>query len=350
LSELYEAAPSGANAVYYACLVREQKSLRDLIHVTTEILREAYDRAAPAVELIEQAESKIFAIAERSVGDTVVPISVAVNEARSEYDMKSKSGSLANGVVPTGWIDLDKLLVGFHAGELIVIGARPSIGKTTFATAFLSSIVTNGAPALFFSLEQKRSEIANRMICAIGEINADRVRRARLSKDDFDAYEKASALLRATKLYTDDSPRQTALRFGAAVRRSKRKHGIRVAVIDYLQLIQPANNRVQRWEQVSEISRYLKIIAREANIPIVALAQLNRESEKRPGQPPRLSDLRESGNIEQDADVVLLLHAPADAPGTRHVFVAKQRNGPVDTVVLAFNGDTYSFHDYAGEL
>ena len=309
LAELWDAAPTAANAEYYARIVREKALVRGLINVCTEILRDAYDQTRPADEMLGAAEQKILEIAELGVTGKTYTLAEALHEAYDRIDARHQGENSGSSGIPTGFFDLDEKTAGLQESELIIIAARPSVGKTAFALNVARHIVIKEKlPVFFVSLEQSRIELAERLLCAEAEIDSHRLRTGKLSSTDMDKIVKASGIMRNCNLFFDDSPGQGMLRIAANARRLKLRHGIKMVMIDYLQLIEPDNRRDPRQEQVANISRRLKHLARELKIPVVALAQVNRSSEDRQDHKPRLSDLRESGSIEQDADTVMLLH------------------------------------------
>jgi replicative DNA helicase len=357
LADLWEAAPTAANAEYYAKIVREKAIIRSLIHASTEILRDAYDQVQPAEELLGQAESKILDIAEKGVTSNTYTLLEAISDAYTRIDqrMGRKDPNALSGIA-TGFVDLDALTAGFQNNELIIIAARPSIGKTAFSLNIARHVVVEERlPVLFVSLEQSRIEIAERLLAAQARVDSHKLRKGHLSGEDIGKLHEAGDVLRNANLFIDDSPSQGMLRIAANARRLKiRKPGIRLVVIDYLQLIEPENRRDPRQEQVAQISRRLKHLARELEIPVIALAQVNRSSEDRQDHRPRLADLRESGSIEQDADTCLMLHRPGRFDGGQEdniieVIVAKQRNGPTGEVTLAWVKNYMRFENYAGD-
>jgi replicative DNA helicase len=355
LGELWDAAPTAANAVYYARIVRDKGMVRSLIHATTDILRDSYDQAQPADELLEGAERRILEIAEMGATGDTITLQQALKEAYDRIDARVEGKGVAGGV-PTGFLDLDNLTAGLHESELIIIAARPSVGKTSFAVSLIRNVVLEplSAPVFFVSLEQSRIELAERMLCCESRVESQKLRKGFLSGEDFDKLMEAGDKLNRARLFIDDAPGQGMLRISANARRLKRRHDIKLVVIDYLQLIEPDNKRDSRQEQVAAISRRLKVLAKELHIPVIALAQLNRSPEDRQDHRPRLSDLRESGSIEQDSDTVMLLHRPdyyepGQHEGVVEVIVAKQRNGPTGDVTLTFVKQYMRFENFAVE-
>jgi len=352
--ELWDAAPSAGNAVHYANIIRQKSIVRNLIHVCSELQRDAFDQAQPAQDLLDNAERRVLEIAEMGLTGETKTLQDAVNEAYERMDARKARGHVEYSGIPTGFTDLDSLTAGMQNAELVIVAARPSVGKTAFALNMLRHIcVDKGLPALFVSLEQARIEIAERLLCCQAMVNSHRLRKGSLDKFEQEKIMDAGAILSAAKLFIDDSPGQSMLRIAANARRLKLRHDIRIVVIDYLQLIDPADSkRDSRQEQVSQISRRLKFLARELNVPVVALAQVNRGSEDRQDHRPRLSDLRESGAIEQDADTVMLLHRPDyHEPGVNEgeieVIIGKQRNGPTGEVKLMYEKAYMRFNNYA---
>ncbi len=352
LNELWDAAPTAANATYYANIVRERSLVRGLIHTSTEILRDAYDQVQPADEMVQTAEKKIFEIASSGIVGQVYDLREAVDDAFERIDQQAL-GNVPMSGVPTGYMDLDEITAGLHNNELVIIAARPSVGKTAFSLNIIRNIVVEEKqPAFFVSLEQARIELAERLLVCQARVDSHKLRKGRLNSDDIDKLMEAGGILKNAKLFIDDTPAQSMLRIAANARRLKMRQGIKVVVIDYLQLIEPDNRRDPRQEQVAQISRRLKFLARELQIPVVALAQVNRSSEDRQDHRPRLADLRESGSIEQDADTVILLHRPdryepGQHEGIIEVIVGKQRNGPTGEVTLTYIKQYMRFENHA---
>ncbi|MBL8796444.1 MAG: replicative DNA helicase [Planctomycetia bacterium] len=355
LGELWDAAPTAANILYYSRIVRDKAITRQLIRSSTEILRDAYEQATPADELLGQAERKILEIAEQGVTDQTSTLYESLNAAWDRIDTRAQQGHLAVSGVPTGYPELNELTAGMHNGELIIVAARPGVGKTSFALSLARNVaIDEQAPVFLVSLEMSRIELAERLMSAQARVPNHKMRKGHLNSDDMQRLMVAADRLRQGKMFIDDSPGQNMLRIAANARRLKLREGIRVVMIDYLQLIEPESRRDPRQEQVAQISRRLKVLARELNMPVVALAQLNRGPEDRQDHKPRLSDLRESGSLEQDADVVMMLHRPelygeVEKEGLVDIIIAKQRNGPTDTVHLAYLKEFMSFENFTAE-
>jgi replicative DNA helicase len=353
LAELWDASPTAANAEYYARIVRDKALVRGLIHASTEILRDSYDQGMPADELLEGAERKILDIAQMGIVGQTSTLQQALGEAFNRIDARSANEQMSISGIPTGFVDLDEKTAGFQNSELIIIGARPSTGKTALALGLTRHIaVEENLPVFFVSLEQSRIELAERLLCAQAKVDSHKLRKGHLNSEDLQKLFEAGDKLSRAKLFIDDSPGQGMLRIAANARRLKLRHGIRIVFLDYLQLIEPDNRRDSRQEQVANISRRLKFLARELQIPVVALAQVNRSSEDRQDHRPRLADLRESGSLEQDADTVMLLHRPemhepGQHEGVIEVIVAKQRNGPTGEVTLTYLKQFMRFENFA---
>jgi replicative DNA helicase len=355
LAELWDAAPTAANAEHYARIVRDKAVTRHLIHASTEILRDAYDQVMPADELLESAERKVLDIAEMGITGQTFTLQQAVNEAYDRIDTRAQRGQFSISGLPTGYADLDEVTAGLQNSELVVIAARPSVGKTAFALNIARHLtVEDHQPVFFVSLEQSRIELAERLLCCQARVDSHKLRTNHQSSEDIDKLMAAADVLRRAKLYIDDTPGLGMLRIAANARRLKLRHGIKAMIVDYLQLIEPDNRRENRQEQVAAISRRLKFLARELKVPLIALAQVNRSSEDRQDHKPRLADLRESGSIEQDADTVMLLHRPemyepGQREGTVEVIIAKQRNGPTGEINLAYLKQFMRFENFAVE-
>lgn len=358
LGELWEAAPTAANANYYAKIVRDKAIVRNIIHAGNEILRDAYDSIAPGDELLEAAERKILEIAQLGIMGETVDLNDAMREAYERIDYRATKGNIHTGV-QSGFADLDERTAGLHNNELVILAARPSVGKTALALNIVRNVILGDrhkriepAPVFFVSLEQSRVELAERMLMAQASVDSHKLRKGFLNSEEMSRLIEAGDRLRPAKLFIDDSPMQGMLRIAANARRLKKRHDIKLVVIDYLQLIEPENRRDSRQEQVAQISRRLKFLARELQIPVMALAQVNRASEDRQDHKPRLADLRESGSIEQDADTVMMLHRPGKYEGgaednTIEVIIAKQRNGPTGEITLAYRKEFMRFENHA---
>ncbi|MBN9119744.1 MAG: replicative DNA helicase [Planctomycetes bacterium] len=365
LAELWEAVPTGANAEYHAKLVRDTSMVRGLIHASNEILRDSYDRAQSADELVSQAERKIMEVAKSSIQGDTIPLAETIKDAFERLDSRIGKDNLALSGLPTNYVDLDNITAGLQNSELVIIAARPSVGKTAFALNVVRNIITeadgngNSPVVLFFSLEMARIELAERLLCCQSRVDSHKVRKGHLNSDDIQKLMDAGDILRRARLYIDDTPSRTMIQIAATARRLQKKHeregGLKLIVIDYLQLIEPENRRDPRQEQVAQISRRLKFLARELLIPVIALAQVNRASEDRQDHKPRLSDLRESGSIEQDADTCMMLHRPGKFDGQTEdnileVIIAKQRNGPTGEITLTWRKEYNRYENYIPDV
>jgi replicative DNA helicase len=359
LAELWESVPTGANAEYHAKLVRDAAMIRNLIHTGNEILRDAYDRTQAADEMVAQAERKILEIARAGLIGETLTLNEVVKEAFHRIDARVGKDNLALSGIPTGYVDLDNITAGLQNSELIIIAARPSVGKTAFALNIARHVILEERlPVLFVSLEMARVELAERLLACQARVDSHKIRKGHLGSDDIQKLMEAGGLLSKTRLYIDDTPARSMLQIAATARRLMKKEekngGLKMIVIDYLQLIEPENRRDPRQEQVAQISRRLKILARDLKIPVVALAQVNRASEDRQDHKPRLSDLRESGSIEQDADTVLMLHRPGKFDGAQddnvlEVIVSKQRNGPTGEITLTYLKQYMRYENYIAD-
>jgi len=362
LAELWESVPTGANVEYHAKIVRDTAMVRSLIHAGNEILRDSYDRTQSADELVSQAERKIMEIANSGMVGETSTLTQTLHEAFTRLDARI-GGNLAVSGLPTGYVELDNLTAGLQKNELVILAARPSVGKTAFALNIVRNIIADHPPVgmppvvIFFSLEMARVELAERLLCCQSRVDSHKVRKGHLNSDDIQKLMDAGDVLRKAKLYIDDTPVRSMIQIAATSRRLHKKHeregGLRLVVIDYLQLIEPENRRDPRQEQVAQISRRLKFLARELEIPVVALAQVNRASEDRQDHKPRLSDLRESGSIEQDADTCMMLHRPGKFDGSEdnvlEIIIAKQRNGPTGDVTLTYLKQFNRYENYIAD-
>jgi replicative DNA helicase len=352
LGQLWDAAPTAANAEYYAKIVRDKAIVRHLIHSSNEVLRDAYDQSMPADELLESAERKILDIAEMGITGQTYTLAQALTEAYDRIDTRQQNDQTSISGLPTGFIDLDEKTAGLQNSELIIMAARPSHGKTALAMNIARYVaVEDNQPVFVVSLEQSRIELAERLLCCQARVDSHKLRKGHLGSDDMQKLIDAGGTLRNAPLFIDDTPGQGMLRIAASARRLKLREKIKLVVIDYLQLIEPDNRRDNRQEQVTQISRRLKFLARELQIPVMALAQVNRTSEDRTDHKPRLADLRESGSIEQDADTVMLLHRPemyeaGQHEGVLEIHIAKQRNGPTGEVSLTFLKQFMRFENF----
>ena len=358
LIELAESVPSSASVTYYANIVREKAVLRKLIESAGKILYDCYNSGEDAAELLDKAERDIFEIAEQKIDTDSATLQALLQETFDR--LESEDGRLVTGI-ETGFFELDEMLNGLQNGEMLIVAARPSMGKTAFALNIAEHIgATSKQPVAIFSLEMSKQQLAQRLLCARSGVDAHKLRRNMLGADDFAKLSLAVGELSEAPVFIDDTPGLTLLALRAKARRLAARNDIKAIFIDYLQLMS-APGAESRQQEVSNLSRGIKALARELSVPVVCLSQLNRSAEQREGHRPRMSDLRESGSIEQDADVVMMLHREAyfhrgdveweannaDKMNEAEVIVAKQRNGPTGTVRLAFNGATTRFQNLA---
>lgn len=354
LSMLVGMVPTAANAKYHSKIVKEKSILRSLIVTATEIVTMSYESEQNVNDLLDLAETKIFNISETAVGQTYVHIKEVVKDTIELVDKLFDKKEHITGL-PTGFMDLDEATTGFHPGDLIVIGARPGMGKTAFCLNLVTNAaVAEKAPIAFFSLEMTKEQLVLRMLCAEAEVDSKAVRSGFHSKEDYRKLVNAAGRLSEAPIYIDDSF-NSILDIRAKARRLKAEHGLNLIVIDYLQLMSGTNSFAAREQVISDISRSLKALAKDLGIPVIVISQLNRSCEQRgDNKRPIIADLRESGAIEQDADIILFLfrgeyYKIKDAePGVAELNIAKQRNGPTKTIKLSFIDKYTKFRDLAG--
>jgi len=344
IAKILDSVPSSANIAYYAGIVKDKMLLRDLITTAGEILESAYNQTGETRETLDEAERKMFAVTEKNISGSATALKDLV--VRSFELIENRQGTHVTGL-STGFYELDELTCGLQNGEMIIVAGRPSMGKTSLALNMAEHVgLMDGIPVAVFSLEMGRQQLAERFLCSISDIDSQKVRRGLLNDEDYKKLANACAELSEAPIYIDDTSTLTPLELRAKARRLKSRHNIQCIVVDYLQLMHLGAGRIEsRQQEITTISRYLKALARELNIPVMVLSQLNRSPEGREGHKPRMSDLRESGSIEQDADVVMLLHREDyyhrgqedyEPNNTAELIIAKQRNGPTDTVKLTF--------------
>ena len=363
LVEVMSAVPHGAHARYYADIVIDRWVERSLIYACTEVLNECYNRGATDThELLESAEKKILGLSTHAAKKTVVAIKDLMVDVYSDLQTRLKTKRAVGS--PTGFEDLDRMIVGLCPKHLDVIAARPSMGKTALACKIALTFAIRGEPVLFVSVEMGKLEIAERLACIHGSLNANDLKTGVISGNSIeqqmaqDSLMKAFSEVQELPIFIDDEGSPTVSHIAANARRLKRKHGLGLLVIDYLQLIKPDDPRDIREQQVAKQSRALKSLAKELEVPIIVLAQLNRGVENRDDKRPRLADLRESGAVEQDADMVMFLsrpefYDPEERPGQADLTVAKNRGGKTGTVTLGWRPESTQFTDlseqeYAG--
>jgi replicative DNA helicase len=360
LTSLVNTVPTAAHVVHYAKIIKNKKILRDLIETSHQIVQLSYQEPEDVENLVDTAEQKIFSISQKSINQKFLPVKDTLEEAFERIDKLHRGDGTIRGI-PTGFIDLDNYLAGLQKSDLIVLASRPSLGKTTLALDFARHIaVKSKIPVAIFSLEMSKEQLVDRLICAQAEVDLWRMRTGRLSGEgpdnDFQRIQQALDDLSAAPIFIDDTPSPTVLQMRTMARRLQAEHNIGLIIIDYLQMIQPRRLNDSPVQQVTETSRGLKALARELNIPVLALSQLSRAVESRSPAIPKLSDLRESGAIEQDSDVVLLIYREdKDKPNTDRkniadIIIAKHRNGPTGRVELFFNESQVSFKNLERHL
>ena len=353
LASLANIVPTAANIVHYAKIVEKKSILRKLIDNASQIVSEAYNETEEVEKTLDEAEQKIFSVSKKHIRQDFTPIKPVLEEAFDRIDELHKNKGKMRGV-PTGFTDLDNILSGLQESNLIILGARPSVGKSSLAMDLARhAAIKEKVPVGIFSLEMSKGEVIDRLICAEANIDLWKLRTGRLSStgenDDFSKIGHAMGILSEAPIFIDDSATINVMAMRTMARRLQSEHGLGMIIVDYLQLMEGRGNIDNRVQEVSEISRSLKGLARELNIPIVALSQLSRGIESRTDQRPKLSDLRESGSIEQDADVVLFIYredktkSDSENKNIAEIIIAKHRNGPVGSVKLYFNEQTTSF-------
>ncbi len=355
LRRVMETVPSAANVAYYTDVIKEKMLLRETIAAASDILNDAYDESGSAVEKLDEAERRIFAVTDKRITNAAVALKDLVTKA---YELiEKREGSHVTGL-STGFYELDDLTCGLQKGEMAIIAARPSMGKTALVLNIAERIGIVDKQALaIFSLEMGRQQLAERFLCSYSGVDAQLVRKGMLDTEHYQKLVEACGAISEAPIFIDDTSALSPLEMRAKTRRLKSAYNIQCVMIDYLQLMHLGTGRVEsRQQEISTISRYLKSLARELDVPVVVLSQLNRAAEGREGHRPRMSDLRESGSIEQDADVVMLLHRedyyhrgePDYEPNNKaEIIIAKQRNGPTGTVELTFRDKCTRFENLA---
>ena len=345
--------PTAANAGYYASIVAEKAVLRRLVEAGTRIVQMGYASEGEVVDLVNNAQAEIYGVTGGVEAEDFIPLNLAIDAASDEIEAaRGRDGSMTG--VPTGFAELDDLTNGLHPGQLIIVAARPALGKSTLALDIArAASIKHDLPSIFFSLEMGRSEIAMRLLSAEASILLQNMRKGTMDPRDWTSMAATRGAINDAPLYIDDSPNMTLVEIRAKCRRLKQKVGLKLVIIDYLQLMTSGKKVESRQQEVSEFSRALKLLAKELQVPVIALSQLNRGPEQRADKMPALSDLRESGSLEQDADMVVLLHRESayekenPRAGEADLIVAKHRNGPTRTVTVAFQGHFSRFTDMA---
>jgi replicative DNA helicase len=358
LASLIDSVPTAANIEYYAKIVKEKAVLRKLINTSTEIITRSYEYLGDVESLLDEAEQEIFQISGSRVKPSFYPIRDVVKGSFKTLERLYEKKELITGV-PSGFKELDRLTAGFQASDLIIVAGRPSMGKTAFCLNIAQyAAVEKRIPVAIFSLEMSKEQLGIRMLCSEAHVEGTRLRTGFLNESDWPKLTIAAGNLSEAPIYIDDIAALTALELRAKTRRLRAEHDLGMVVIDYLQLMKGRARVESRQQEISEISRSLKALAKELNIPVIAVSQLSRKTEERTGNRPQLSDLRESGAIEQDADVILFIYRDEvynrseDNPnrGIAEVIIGKQRNGPIGKIDLAFLDKFTTFKDlYKGE-
>jgi len=352
ITHLTSMIPTAANIVHYAKIVKEKSILRSLINTATHIIQESYDPKISPHEILDKSEQMIFEIASNKLLESKsVPLRDVIKDSIEAIDNLYQRKENVTGI-PTGYHELDTMTAGLQRSDLIIIAGRPSMGKSSLAACITEHAgVIEKYPVAFFSLEMSKEQLVQRFLCSHARVNAHKVRTGFLSQSDWPRLTNAAGKLSEAPIFIDDTPALSPLELRAKARRLKSQHDIKLIVVDYLQLMQGMPGIENRQQEISDISRSLKSLARELNVPVIGISQLSRAVEQRAEHRPQLSDLRESGAIEQDADLVILLlreeyyNPTEENKGITEVIVAKQRNGPVGTVKLTFINEYTRFEN-----
>lgn len=359
IGEILEATPTAANIMYYARIVKEKSLLRRIISASTEIVTKGYEGVDSAEDFIDYAEQKIFQISQDRAKKSFFALKDIIKDTFETIEKLYEKKTHVTGV-STGFKELDKLTSGFQNSDLIIIAGRPSMGKTSFSLNIAeNAAIEAGSPVAVFSLEMSKEQLVQRMLASRAKVDLQKLRSGHLKDEDWGRLTTAVGSLYDAQIYIDDTPAQSVLEMRAKARRWKGEFGLKLVIIDYLQLMRGKKNTDNREQEISDISRSLKAMAKELHLPVVALSQLSRRTEQREMSKPQLSDLRESGAIEQDADVVMFVYResvykPCECPkelctcGRRkgaEIIVAKQRNGPTDTIKLTFLNEYTRFEE-----
>jgi replicative DNA helicase len=358
LASLVDSVPTAANIQYYARIVKEKAILRKLIQTSTEIITQSYEDRGDVEGFLDEAERAIFDISEKRVRPSFYPIREIVKESFATIEKLFKKKEAVTGV-PSGFKELDRMTAGFQPSDLVIIAGRPSMGKTAFCLDVAEyAAIDNKIPVAIFSLEMSKEQLVIRMLCSQAHVEGTRLRTGYLNESDWPKLTIAAGSLSESPIYIDDTAALSVLELRAKARRLKSDHGLGMVIVDYLQLMKGRSRVESRQQEISEISRSLKALSKELNIPVIAVSQLSRKTEERTGNRPQLSDLRESGAIEQDADLILFIYRDEvynrseDNPnrGKAEVIIGKQRNGPIGKIDLAFLDKFTTFKDlYKGD-
>jgi replicative DNA helicase len=351
LHTLLSSVPVAANAGYYADIVREKAILRRLVDASVRIGQIAYAAEGDVDSIVDRAQAEVYAVTERRTSEDYKPLSELMQPTLDEMEaISSRGGQLAG--VPTGFVELDELTNGLHPGQMVIVAARPGCGKSTLALDLArSASIRHGLASVLFSLEMSQIEITMRLLSAEASIPLSHIRGGKMSDDDWSKVATKMGQVSEAPMFIDDSPNLTMMEIRAKARRLKQRHDLKLILIDYIQLMTSGKKVESRQLEVSEFSRQIKLLAKELDVPVVALSQLNRGPEQRTDKKPMLSDLRESGSLEQDADMVILLHRPdlydkeSERLGEADMIVAKHRNGPTKEITVSFQGHYSRFSD-----
>jgi replicative DNA helicase len=353
LHTLSASVPIAANAGYYAQIVHDKAVLRRLVDAGTRIVQFGYAGEGDVDDMVDQAQAEVYKVTDRRTSEDYAPLSEIMDGVLDEIEAIGNREAGLYGV-PTGFADLDDLTNGLHSGQMIIVAARPAVGKSTLALDLCrAASIHNNLASVFFSLEMTKSEITMRLLSAEAKVPLNHIRNGQLSEDDWTKLARKMGEVSSAPVFIDDSPNMTMMEIRSKARRLKQRHDLRLVVIDYMQLMTSGKKVESRQLEVSEFSRQIKLLAKELEVPIIALSQLNRGPEQRSDKRPMLSDLRESGSLEQDADMVILLHREdlyereSTRPGEADLIVAKHRNGPTRDITVAFQGHYSRFVDMA---
>ena len=355
IAELASEMATAANAEYHAQIVLEKAQRRRLIAAATQTLTESYEETEDVRELIDRAEQRVFQIAEGELGKGVMPLSSAIEEAYVAIERAHEQPGALTGVT-TGYTDLDEITAGLQSSDLIILASRPSMGKTALTLCMARNAAVKGSiPVLYFSLEMSTEQLAQRLLCAEARVSSHRLRTGRLSEEEWQRLSEWTGKLIEAPIYIDDTPAISVMELRAKARRAKSEYNIELIIVDYLQLMTTSENFGNREQEIAYISRSLKALAKELDIPIVACAQLSRAVESRTDKRPQLADLRESGSLEQDADVVMFLFRPEvygivdeegnTQEGRAEIILGKQRSGPIGSIFLIFQAEYLRFEE-----
>ncbi len=352
LHTLVAGVPVAANAGYYAGIVREKAILRRLVDAGTKIVQIGYAAEGQVDDVVDQAQAEVYSVTDKRTSEDYAPLADIMELTIDELEaIGNRDGSMAG--VPTGFAELDDLTNGLHGGQMVILAARPAMGKSTLGLDIArAASIKHRLASVIFSLEMSRTEITMRLLSAEAKIPLNHMRNGKMSDDDWNKLVRKMGEVSEAPLFIDDSPNMTMMEIRAKARRLKQRHDLRLIVVDYLQLMTSGKKVESRQLEVSEFSRQIKLLAKELDVPVVAISQLNRGSEQRTSKRPLLSDLRESGSLEQDSDLVILLHREdvydrESRQGEADLIVAKHRNGPIKDLVLAFQGHYSRFTDIA---